>query len=395
MKTLLRSGLALALMLALVAPTSAAEAKKSSGSSTPGIEAAQTLSTVTGVAISPLLGVSAVGAYQWFKTPSDKRASLHWYAQPWFWLSGLLLVGFITAKDVLGTAAPTTLKKPFDVAEAVENKFSGLLAAGTFVPFMVTVFPTAADDASQALSQSGFAAISGGDLLNWMMVPFAIAIFLVVWLASHAVNMLILISPFTTVDAALKSFRASILGLVTVTAWINPWVGAFFSVIVVIVAWLIAGWAFRLLVLGNVYCWDFFTFRRHRFMPAANLNWMFAARALDDMPIRTYGRLNTGANGERTFEYRPWLVLPKRTLKLPADHYAIGRGIIYPEIMKVEGETALTRFILPPRYKGHEMELGRSAGITEVRDVGLLKGFKAISAGFRSMFGRDPKSATT
>lgn len=395
MKTMLRFGFTLVLLLALATHASAADGQKSSSKSTPGIEAAQTLSTVTGVAISPLLGVSAVGAYQWFKTPSDQRGKLHWYAQIWFWLPALLLVGLITAKDVLGTAAPTALKKPFDVAEAVENKASGMLAAGTFIPFVVTVFPTASEDIAQSLSQAGFAAISGGDILNWMMVPFAVAIFLIVWLASHAVNMLILISPFTTVDAALKSFRASILGLVTVTAWINPWVGAFFSLIVVIVAWLIAGWAFRLLVLGNVYCWDFFTFRRHRFMPAANLNWMFAARALDDMPIRTYGRLNTDVNGQRTFEYRPWLVMPKRTLALPEGTYAIGRGIFYPEIMKVDGETTLTRFILPPRYKGHEMELGRSIGITDIRDVGLLKGFKAISAGFRSLFGMDPKPAGT
>lgn len=394
MKTLLRWGTILAVLLVLLLPARAAESKPAKNS-TPGVEAAKTLSTVTGVAISPLLGVGAVGAYEWFKAPPEKRAKLHWYAQPWFWLPALLVVGLITAKDVLGTAAPTALKKPFDVAEALENKVSGMLAAGTFVPFMVTVFPSAADDAAQALSAAGFAAISSGEILNWLLVPFAVAVFLIVWLSSHAINILILLSPFTTVDAALKSFRASILGLVAVTAWVNPWVGAFFSLLVVILAWYVAGWAFRLLVLGSVYCWDFFTFRRHRFLPAANRNWMFTARTINDAPIRTYGRLNTDAEGRRTFEYRPWLVLPLRTVELPVGNYAVGRGILYPELMKVEGETTKTLFILPPRYKGHEMELARSAGLTDVRDVGLLKGLKALRAGFRSLFGMEEKGAAT
>jgi hypothetical protein len=40
----------------------------------PGVQIAQTLSMITGVAISPLLGVSAVGWYQWHnaKTPEQK-----------------------------------------------------------------------------------------------------------------------------------------------------------------------------------------------------------------------------------------------------------------------------------------------------------------------------------
>jgi len=46
----------------------------------------------------------------------------------------LLVLGIIAAKDILGAAAPTALKKPFDVAEAIENKLSGLVAAGLSFP---------------------------------------------------------------------------------------------------------------------------------------------------------------------------------------------------------------------------------------------------------------------
>jgi len=383
MKTL--AGLFLCVACLTLGSHSALAAEKRSN--TPGVEAARTLSTVTGVAISPLLGVGAVGAYDYFRTPKEKRAQLHWYAQPHFWLPALLLVALVGAKDILGTAAPTALKKPFDVAESLENKVSGMIAAGAFVPFMVTIFPEATEQTTAALHQAGFAAISVGDVGNWLMVPFAMAIFLIVWLASHAINILILISPFTTVDAALKSLRLSVLGMVTLTAWINPWMGALFSAIVVIFAWLIAGWAFRLMVLGSTFSWDLFTFRRHRFLPVANGNWMFNSRAMGDMPIRTYGKFYTDTSGKLTFQYRPWLVLAKRTLELPPGKYAVGRGLFYPEIARTDGAEPKTYFILPPRYRGHEDDIAKACNTTDIRDVGLLHGFKSIGRAMKSLFG--------
>jgi len=383
MKTLAGLLLCLALLTLGSNPARAAEKR----SSTPGVEAAKTLSTITGVAISPLLGVGAVGAYEWIQARQNGQQAKHWYAQPYFWLPALLLVGLVAAKDLFGTAAPTALKKPFDVAETLENKVSGMIAAGAFVPFMVTIFPEAADQTSAALHQAGFAAISLGDVGNWLMVPFAVALFLVVWLASHAINILILISPFTTVDTALKSMRLSVLGMVTVTAWINPWMGALFSLMVVIFAWLVAGWAFRLMILGSVFSWDFFTLRRHRFLPVANGNWMFNSRSMGDTPIRTYGRFYTNTSGKLTFEYRPWLVLPKRTLELPAGQYAVGRGLFYPEITRIDGEEPKTYFILPPRYRGHEADLAKACNTTDIRDVGLLHGFKSVGRALKSLFG--------
>ncbi len=395
MKTLARLLLVVTVLCALGNTAFAVEKAAEKNYSSPGVEAAKTLSTVTGVAISPLLGVGVVGAYEWYEAHKAGKPPQHWFAQPYFWLPALLLVGLVAAKDVFGTAAPTALKKPFDVAEALENKVSGMVAAGTFVPFMVTIFPTATDQTTAALHHAGFASISAAQVGNWLMVPFAIALFLVVWLASHAINILIIISPFTTVDTALKTFRTSILGLVCITAWINPWVGALFSAIVVLIAWLISGWAFRLMVLGQVYIWDFFTFRRHHFLPVANGNWMFGARAIDTMPIRTYGKFFTDVSGKRTFEYRPWLVLPKRTLELPPGNFAVGRGLFYPEVMRVDGDDTKTLFILPPRYKGHEADLAKACNTPDVRDVGILKGVKAIGGAMRSLFGGGAKETTS
>src|SRR5258707_13194020 len=67
-------------------------------------DVAKNLSLITGVAISPLLGVSAVGAYQYFeaKTP-ERRAKLDWYAKPEFFITALIIVGLCFIKDTAGS----------------------------------------------------------------------------------------------------------------------------------------------------------------------------------------------------------------------------------------------------------------------------------------------------
>lgn len=362
-----------------------------------GLEAAKAITKITGVAISPMLGVSAVGAWDYFDTPSEQRAQLPWYAHPYFWLPALLLVGAVAAKDALGTVLPPGLKKPLDVAETFENKVSGLVAAGAFVPFVASIFH--GSGGSQAflghgLNTAGFAAIDLTPLLNVLTVPLAIVAFAFVWLVGHVVNVLILISPFGAVDAALKSARTALLGLLTAVHFINPWYGALMSLVIIAISCLIAGWSFRLTVYGTVYAWDFITGRRKRFTPAANGNWMFTAREIEKTPIRTYGKLVRNERNQLAFEYRPWLVLQRRTQTLPVGNYSVGRGLFNPEIMTVEGEKSKSLLVMPPRYKQHEEEIANIYGITDVRDTGLLRGIKAIWRWFtRNLFGGESKEA--
>jgi len=135
-------------------------------------------------------------------------------------------------------------------------------------------------------------------LLNLLTIPLAIAAFVVVWMVSHVINVLIIISPFTTVDAALKSARAVVLGTVAGTAFLNPWVGAAWSLLIILICFLLAGWSFRLMIFGSVFTWDLVTFRETRFKVEPDSNWMFTAREVNKTPIRTYGRLSRGPQGE-------------------------------------------------------------------------------------------------
>lgn len=350
----------------------------------PGQQIAQTLSMITGVAISPLMGVSVVGAWEYFhaRTP-EQKAKLHWFANPLFWVPALLLVAACFVKDSAGVALPPGLKKPFDVAETIEHKVSGLVATGAFVPIAASIFHASGTGDGASWSAAGFAAIDLSWLYNALMVPVAMAAFFIVFLASNAINILILLSPFGAVDAALKAFRTSIIASVAVSSWANPWIGAAWALVIILFSWLIAGWSFRLSHFGLSFIWDFVTFRSNRFKPNPTANKMFLGRKINKVPARTYGKLSHDDKGNLILKYHPWLVLPERTLTLPETKYAAGKGAFFSEILQLDGESTKIALLLPPRYRGHEYELVAIYGLTDVRDTGLL----AAWSWFKSMLG--------
>jgi len=370
----------------------AVEAQITAKASTPGVQIAQTLSMITGVAISPLLGVSAVGCYQYFKCNSDEqKAKLPWFASPLFWVPAFLLLALCFVKDTWGVLLPTAIKKPLDAIDAVEHKISGLVATGAFVPIMVNFIheanSTGAPGAS--LSSLGFAALDFHWLYGALVTPVAMAAFFIVFLASNAINILILLSPFTIVDSALKAFRTAILASVAASAFINPWIGAAWALIVILISYFIAGWSFRLSYFGLVFLWELFTGRKNRFHPDAKENKLFLGRKMNQVPTRTYGKLSRNEKGELLFNYRPWLVLPPRTLVLPAGNYEAGRGLFYSEILRVEGDSAKTVILLPPRYRGHEEKIAEIYNFSGARDVGI----RAAWAWFKSLFSSKPVTA--
>jgi hypothetical protein len=372
----------------LAAGTGAGSAK---APKTPGLELAALASQVTGIAISPLLGVSAVGAYRWMQAHTDaEKAALPWFAHPGFWLVGLLAVGVVAAKDTFGATLPPGWKKPLDILETIENKASGLVAAGAVIPSLVTFgsklimqspdVRAAVELHATGLAMLPVAAFDTSWLLSILMVPLSVAVFAVVWLLSHAINVLILLSPWGAIDAALKVARTSVLGLVTATAWIDPVVGATLSVIIILVSYLMAGWAFRLMIFGTVFSWDFFTVRRRRFTLLADGNRVFTGAKIAGVPARTYGRLYQTADGELTLKYHPWLVLARREVVVPRDGLVVGRGLFYSEVLGHDAKTDgnHTLLLLPPRYLGHEELFARTYHISGTCEVGLRKAWSWI-----------------
>ena len=363
----------------------------------PGAAVSAALASVTGMAISPLLGTGVYGAYLWFRADTpEQRTALPWFAQVAFWLPAMLIVGVCAAKDSLAAALPPGFKKPLDVLETVENKVSGLVAAGAVLPFtmdtlskvLVAQGPGAAP-VPTGLATLPLAAMDFSWLLTALTLPLAVAVFAVVWMASHAINVLILLSPWGAVDSVLKAARTGLLGLVVLTAGLNPWLGALLSIAVIIVSWLVAGWSFRLTVFGTVLSWEFLTFRRLRFRPQAGApNRVFSGPHLCEqgVPVRTYGRwLNEPENGGWRFAFRPWLVLPERSILVTPAQPAIGRGLFLSTVR--DGDE--TTFTLPPRYRGHEealVELFQIEG--GIQPAGLRRAWSVVRELFAGAPGR-------
>lgn len=286
-------GVLLAAPLAWVAVAAAQPAAVAPADRSPVAPLAKSVSTVTGLAISPLLGTAAYGAYQYVTADEAARDKLPWYAQVKFWLPALLLVAVCAAKDAFGAVVPPGLKKPLDILETFENKITGLVVAGAVVPITMGSVADAilawqggpgAGFHPDGLAMIHLGALGGGSFLSLLTIPFGVAVFAVVWMASHAINVLILLSPWGAIDAVLKSGRTALLGIVALTATINPWLGAVLSLLVIVVAYFVAGWSFRLTVFGSIFCWDFLTGRSGRSTPKENDNRMFAGGNLPGVP---------------------------------------------------------------------------------------------------------------
>ena len=85
------------------------------------------------------------------------------------------------------------------------------------------------------------------------MVPLAVVAFLMVWVCSHAINVLIILSPFSTLDALLKLMRTGLLVAVGLAYLIAPWLAAAFCLVIIAVAAWLAPAALRLAIFGARY----------------------------------------------------------------------------------------------------------------------------------------------
>lgn len=362
----------------------------------PGVALAESVTQVTGTAISPLLGVSAVGAWKYVQTPENQRHLLPWYCHPWAWGSGFFLLSLVFLKDFLGTAAPGIVKKPLDFAELFEDKASALVASTAFVPLValamaqVDAIPLAQQPTAMASSaELGFASVPTLAMMENPWVRFAIytpvlmVCFLVVWLSSHAINVLIALSPFSMVDTLLKLSKAGLLIMVTAASFIHPLLGLAICLPIIALAAYLSGWAFRFGVFGTMFGWDLLLSRRVTEEDVKEGVRCFTARKLLGVPVRTYGTLKVNELGMHVFRHRRWLVATAQELTLEQPLDGVTKGMLHPTLTRrdMEGRARAT-FLLAPRYRSSEEHIGTHLGIQEITDSSLRRGLKAVKVWF-------------
>jgi hypothetical protein len=333
----------------------------------------------TMTAMSPLLVVSAQGAWEYYHAESSARTSLPWYTSPWLWGSLLGLGGLFTLNTAIGNAVPL-LKTPMNVVEEHENKITGLLIG---LPMVLTrLFPDLEmPSTTKAASTLGDGilpiAMSSPWIAGMIAVPVVIACYLMVWLTFHSLHVIALVSPFGIVDTGLKFGRLGLVGIILLLSFVSPLLSVLLCAVIIALSYFIAGWSFRLLIFGTLLSWDLLLFRHRRRDPSNDLTARgFLCREVEAVPIRTYGTLTVRDDSTYAFHYRPWLIMPGQTIQLDSDAITIQRGILSPiaRAHTANGPSNLVRF--RPSLRNHEEALSQHLNAREIDDHIITKGFQ-------------------
>ena len=349
----------------------------------PGIALAEGVTQITGVAISPLLGVCGVGTWEYFTTDPEKRADLPWFCHPLAWGIGFGILALCLIKDIFGTALPAILKKPFDIVELFESKASAIVASAALIPFLdrqiADVFSSGGAMTGSALSWSGLATIEPVWFLA-LLVPLSFIAFFAVWLGSHALSVLLLLSPFGVLDLLLKTARLLFLaGLVLLSA-IAPVLAGILCGILILVALWFAPRAFRLCVFGSVMSVDLLRSLVQKSDRHERTRAFLARRGSDSLAALSFGLLEPGENGRVVFSSRFLLFGPRRTLTLPESiGLELEKGILFPSIRVRNPETGRSEALLHllPRHRHDLAFVAEKLRIGKVVDQAVVRGVKA------------------
>jgi hypothetical protein len=353
------------------------------------------ISKAVGISISPLLGMSVLGGYNYLTTPVDDRNQLVWYNSPIFWGPLIAILLAFIVKDSLKTVLPIPkpVLAPLDALEAVENKMSGLLGLPVVLSSISGIEPGNIGAIFQKSVLSLFSIAYAGEGIGEialsnplsivkiaMLAVFVLFCFCLVWLVSHTINVLILLCPFSTIDFLLKMFRTSVIAVLLGASLINPYLGLSVSLIIIVVAYFLAGWSFRFMVFGSLFSFDILLRRSNKYDPDDSEIRSFAGKHLPRVSSMSYGTLKIGNKSVLEFTYRPWLMLPSRTVRTEeqSGNYEIGKGTLSPIILnpKKNQNSYFIIFRLRPMYKSHEESVAESIGINSIRDVTIDKGIK-------------------
>ncbi len=360
-----------------------------------GAEISMALATVTSTAISPLVGVCVMGIWQYYRTPKVQRDQLPLIQKPKFWIPVILLLVLIFLKDTIGGFAPL-IKKPLDAAEVLFVNHAALV---------LIAFPVVVAQVSRVMGFSSWKELLGhlfggpvvyaataqpsgvhhvfGIAAAVLVTVVGLMITFVIWLVGHSFDVLAMISPFPFLDFLLKAARNALFVVLLITALLSPVLGLVFSLILIIVSFLLFGWALRLAFFGTVFAWSLLrALVMHEHVkpgPGEKVS-AFTAR-VSKLPRRTSGHLRLSEEGTLLFSYRRLLVGPQSTIKVGyARSFAVGQGIFSPCVIEPIASTNKHHlaFRLLPTYRGSEESIRTCLGLGRVCDLRWTKGLRSF-----------------
>jgi len=339
---------------------------------------AQEIAQTTGLALNPILCMSALGAYHYFSAPESERADLPWHVLPQFWGPLAVLLGLIFLKDTFGVAFPKLLKSPLDAAEILFEKNTSALIA---LPVLISSVQQGEFQQLQQVGQQAYDLLfpvavaaasteavvdSGLDFLLMSLTSItAIMIFIVVWVLSQAFNVLILLCPFSLGDAMLSAAKNSLVVLIIGLS--GTYAGAFLSLLVIVLALYLFPKTLRLVVFGTVMSHDlvFYKLLRSRGgeVPANGVS-CFSSCYFGSVPPLTYGKLSLH-NGVWQFSHRSFLFFTRKTITTgiaPAECEVL-RGILSPVLVTDKDGAQIQLFRVRPKFYRANQEVAEVLGV--------------------------------
>jgi hypothetical protein len=355
----------------------------------------QAFATVTSTAISPLVGVSVMGAWQYFRTAKEQRSQLPFFDRPYFWIPTMVLLLLIFIKDTLGGFAPL-IKKPLDAIEVLLVNHASLV---------LIVLPIVMNQVARVMGYTSlknlFASMLDGPVVYaatmqasglhhafgvatavlYTVVGFVIAG--VVWLLGHCFDVLALLSPFPFVDFVLKAIRNLIFAILLSTSIISPHLGLLLSLAVIIVSFLLFGWALRLSFFGALFAWGLLEMLLLDIQekPSREQGVRAFSSGVRNVKRRTYGKLSPREDGSLEFRYRRMLVGPEKAVVVGrGNSFSVARGVFHPTVVEPIESANKNRvvFRLLPTYRGVEEEVREFLNLATVEDLRWRKGLRSF-----------------
>ena len=353
------------------------------------------LATVTSTAISPLVGVSVMGVWQYYRTPRAQRDHLPLLQKPKFWIPIIVLLILIFIKDTFGGFAPL-IKKPLDAAEVllvnhaglvliafplVVNQVERVMGFHSLRELFVYMLSEPVVYAATAQTSGVHHAFAVATAVLYTVVGLAVTF--VVWLVGHSFDVLVLISPFPFLDFLLKAIRNTIFAVLAITALVSPHLGLLLCLGLIVVSCLIFGWALRTAVFGTVFALGLLRALLFDLQdkPSAGESVPAFSTRVRQVPRRTYGRLRTDQDGTLIFGYRRLLIGPERKVQVgKAPSFEVGQGILFPSVIEPIESAGKHRvvFRLLPTHRGAEESVRACLELAEVRDIRLTKGIRSF-----------------
>ena len=364
---------------------------------------AREASIFIGTALSPILGLVTMGWIE-FIAVKKQDIAVPWDASLWFVIPMTVLWVLIILKETIGQLL-VFIVKIFDGIDFFLHKIIVFVALASRLPRLLEVILGPGGGEVSSADGLTFGLTKAASLLPG--APFAAAhaaasvavgfvclmIFLVVWLAASTVETACLISPVPLVATTLRIGRFLVIGGLALATVINPYLGAAYAFLIVVVSYFVSGWSFRLTIYGMIIGFDTLTMK-HRRMDLSSEEALraFSTSRVKGAAGKSYGDLHMTADG-LVFSYRPWLVLARRNVVLSDDisGWRVAKGSINPLIVrpgKKEGGFD-EMFDLAPRYKTHEEETAEKLSFgAEIPDLTLGKKISGAFGWLKSQFSR-------